>query len=145
MGTVRKRSPSSFQAYISKEGSRKVAFLFSGTRGENDMAQKLTEYLKSIDDPLSSFIYIANANCRAFRRQSEGKGNEEDYEEMTFFRTCVQNLLSNSMAMSLLEDTEIIMINQEPGHSGMALYYILVDYPEERFPETKTKIQELLI
>ena len=44
------------------------------------MAQKLTEYLKSIEDPISSFLYIANANCQAFKRQSQGMGTEEDYE-----------------------------------------------------------------
>ena len=108
------------------------------------MAQKLTEYLKSIEDPISSFLYIANANCQAFKRQSQGMGTEEDYEEMTLFRACVQNVLSNSKAMSLLEDADIVMINREHGHSGVVLYYILIDYPEERFSEVKRKMTELL-
>ena len=108
------------------------------------MVQKLTDYIRSIEDPISSFLYIANANCQAFKRQCLGKGNEEDYEEMTFLRACVQNVLSNSEAMSLLETANIITINQEHSHSGIRLYYILIDYPEEEFLETKAKMQELL-
>ena len=107
-------------------------------------SQKLTEFIRSIQDPITSFLYCANTECQAFRRQSEGKGNDQDYEDMTFFRTCAQNILCNKKAMSLLEDTNVIVANQEPGHSGISLYYVLVSFPEERFFEVKKKLQELL-
>ena len=106
--------------------------------------QKLTEYLKSIEDPVSSFLYCANMDCPAFRRQNEGKASDQDYEDMTFFRACVQNVLSNKKAMTLLEDTNIVMVSEGPGHSGTSLYYILVSYPEDRYIEAKKTLQELL-
>ena len=106
--------------------------------------QKLTEYLRSIKDPASSFLYCANMNCPAFRRQNEGKGSEQDYEDMTFFRACVQNILCNKKVMSLLEDTIIIMTNEETGHSGASLYYVLVSYPEDKYVEARKMLQELL-
>ena len=108
------------------------------------MMQKLTEYLKSIEDPVSSFLYCANVDCLAFRRQNEGKANDQDYEDMTFFRACVQNILCNKKAMSLLEETSIIMANEEPGHSGISLYYVLVSYPEDKYTDAKKTLQELL-
>lgn len=108
------------------------------------MMQKLTEYLKSIEDPVSSFLYCANVDCPAFRRQNEGKANDQDYEDMTFFRACVQNILCNKKAMSLLEETSIIMANEEPGHSGISLYYVLVSYPEDKYTDAKKTLQELL-
>ena len=108
------------------------------------MMQKLTEYLKSIEDPVSSFLYCANVDCPAFRRQNEGKANDQDYEDMTFFRACVQNILCNKKAMSLLEETSIIMANEEPGHSGISLYYVLVCYPEDKYTDAKKTLQELL-
>ena len=106
--------------------------------------QKLTEYLRSIKDPASSFLYCANMNCPAFRRQNEGKGSDQDYEDMTFFRACVQNILCNKKVMSLLEDTIIIMTNEETGHSGASLYYVLVSYPEDKYVEARKMLQELL-
>lgn len=106
--------------------------------------QKLTQFIRSIEDPISSFLYCANYNCQAFRRQNEGKGEEKDYEDMTFFCSSVQNVLCSSKAMLLLEDAEIIVVYQEPDHSGTDLYFVLVTFPEERFPETKKKLQELL-
>ena len=108
------------------------------------MMQKLTEYLKSIEDPVSSFLYCANVDCPAFRRQNEGKANDQDYEDMTIFRACVQNILCNKKAMSLLEETSIIMANEEPGHSGISLYYVLVSYPEDKYTDAKKTLQELL-
>ncbi len=66
--------------------------------------QKLTQFIRSIEDPISSFLYCANADCQSFRRQNEGKGKEKDYEDMTFFRSCVQNVLCSSEAMQILED-----------------------------------------
>ena len=108
------------------------------------MMQKLTEYLRSIEDPVSSFLYCANVDCPAFRRQNEGKANDQDYEDMTFFRACVQNILCNKKAMSILEETSIIMVNEEPGHSGISLYYVLVSYPEDKYTDAKKTLQELL-
>ena len=108
------------------------------------MMQKLTEYLRSIEDPVSSFLYCANVDCPAFRRQNEGKANDQDYEDMTFFRACVQNILCNKKAMSLLEETSIIMANEEPGHSGISLDYVLVSYPEDKYTDAKKTLQELL-
>jgi hypothetical protein len=108
------------------------------------MMQKLTEYLRSIEDPVSSFLYCANVDCPAFRRQNEGKANDQDYEDMTFFRACVQNILCNKKAMSLLEETSIIMANEEPGHSGISLYYVLVSCPEDKYTDAKKTLQELL-
>ena len=108
------------------------------------MMQKLTEYLRSIEDPVSSFLYCANVDCPAFRRQNEGKANDQDYEDMTFFRACVQNILCNKKAMSLLEETSIIMAKEEPGHSGISLYYVLVSYPEDKYTDAKKTLQELL-
>ncbi|MBQ2657716.1 MAG: hypothetical protein IJF87_04010 [Erysipelotrichaceae bacterium] len=108
------------------------------------MMQKLTEYLRSIEDPVSSFLYCANVDCPAFRRQNEGKANDQDYEDMTFFRACVQNILCNKKAMSLLEETSIIMANEEPGHSEISLYYVLVSYPEDKYTNAKKTLQELL-
>ena len=107
-------------------------------------SQKLTEFIRSIKDPISSFLYCANTECQAFRRQSEGKGSDQDYEDMTFFRACAQNVLSNKKAMSLLEDTNVIETNQESSYSGVNLYYVLVSFPEEEFVEAKKKLQELL-
>jgi len=106
--------------------------------------QKLTEYLRSIKDPVSSFLYCANMDCPAFRRQNEGKANDQDYEDMTFFRACVQNVLCNKKAMSLLEETNIVMVSEESGYSGTSLYYILVHFPEEKYVEAKKTLQELL-
>ena len=83
-------------------------------------------------------------DCPAFRRQNEGKANDQDYEDMTFFRACVQNILCNKKAMSLLEETSIIMANEEPGHSGISLYYVLVSYPEDKYTDAKKTLQELL-
>jgi len=108
------------------------------------MMQKLTEYLRSIEDPVSSFLYCANVDYPAFRRQNEGKANDQDYEDMTFFRACVQNILCNKKAMSLLEETSIIMANEEPGHSGISLYYVLVSCPEDKYTDAKKTLQELL-
>lgn len=108
------------------------------------MTQKLTEYLRSIKDPASSFLYCANMDCPAFRRQNEGKGSDQDYEDMTFFRACVQNILCNKKVMSLLEDTIIIMTKEETSHSGTSLYYVLVSYPEDKFDEARKTLQELL-
>ena len=106
--------------------------------------QKLIEYLKSIEDPVSSFLYCANMDCEAFRRQNEGTVSDQDYEDMTFFRSCVQNILSNGRAMSLLEGTDVIVTKSEPGHSGTNLYYVLVRFPEEKFIEVKRELKELL-
>ena len=106
--------------------------------------QKLTEYLRSIEDPISSFLYCANADCPAFRRLNEGNANESDYEEMTLFRACVQNVLCNKKAMSLLKDINIVSANKEPGYSGTSLYYLLVSFPEDRHIEAKKTLRELL-
>ena len=111
------------------------------------MEKDLIKTLQTLGDPITSFVVCTNADTHAFKLLLEGNNSDEVVNEMTFFHACVQNILSNKEAISLLKNIKVLSIKKEkddPFDPDISVYYVLVSCPDDKYQIIKPKLKEML-
>ena len=111
------------------------------------MEKDLIKTLKTLGDPITSFVVCTNADTQAFKQLLEGDNSDEVVDEMTFFHACVQNILNNKDAISLLKNIKVLNVkkeNDDPFDPDISVYYILVSCPDDKYQIIKPKLNEVL-